>query len=128
MPENTEVAARMFQARTALHARMGRAVSLEELGAMVARAAGRKEPFAPSVVGRWLNGQQEPRSIELWAALAKALGAEPGFLAFGEQPALSGELSATVTRAGGGTIPSGDHTARRMDGPATGTGARRKPA
>jgi hypothetical protein len=93
MPADDELARRMFQALNGLERRRGRPVTLQQLGEEVGTALGR-EPFAPSVVGRWVNAKQGPRERVVWIALARVLEVEPGWLAFG-----GGSESAT------GTVP-----------------------
>lgn len=85
---DTDLARRMFGARNHLERELGRSPTLEELGAETAKMAGRaKKPFAPSVIARWLKGQQEPKTRDLWLALAAVFRVDPGWLAFGEASA-----------------------------------------
>ena len=78
------LAKRMFAARQQLERQKSRRVPLEEIGAAVAAAMGRAgDPYAPTVVGRWLRGESEPESRKLWFALASTLGVDVGWLAFG---------------------------------------------
>ncbi len=76
------LAARMFAAQSRAEARLGRRLTLQEIGAEVGRRIGR-QPAAPSVVRRWLRGQSEP-SLDTLHALAAVFGVSPGWLAFGE--------------------------------------------
>jgi hypothetical protein len=80
--EQSPRAARMFSAVQGLEARLGRRVTLDEIGAWTGEREGR-EPYAGSVVRRWLRGLSEPRGTAAWSALADVLGVEPGWLAFG---------------------------------------------
>lgn len=83
MTEAEARAARMFDALNDLERRERRKLTLAELGARVAVAEGRAEPYAPSVVRRWLKGLAEPSSIALWRAIGAVLGVDPAALAFG---------------------------------------------
>ncbi len=74
----------MFQAQHHREGQLGHKLVLREIGEAVSKAAGWDEPVAPSVVRRWLIGQQEPRDRAGWRALAEALAVDPGWLAFGE--------------------------------------------
>ncbi len=95
MPDN-DLARRMFLARNHLERELGRGVTLEKLGELIAEhLGGRDEPIAGSVVARWLKGQQEPRSRAQWEALAKALKVDPGWLTYG-----TGSMT-------GATLPAG---------------------
>lgn len=100
-------AARMFGAVQGLERRLGRRVTLDELGAMVAEREGR-EPYAGSVVRRWLKGLSEPRGTAGWEALAAVLGVEPGYLAFGTTtaptPAASDGGDLAGVRPSGGSV------------------------
>lgn len=77
-------AARMFEAVQGLERRLGRRVTLDELGAWTAEREGRSDSYAGSVVRRWLKGLSEPRGSAGWQALAEVLGVSAGWLAFGE--------------------------------------------
>lgn len=77
-------AARMFEAMQGLERRLGRRVTLDELGVWVAEREGRgAKPYAGSVVRRWLRDLSEPRSTTTWYALAAVLEVDPGWLVFG---------------------------------------------
>lgn len=77
------LAYRFFIAKNQLERRLGRDVTFAELGELVAKSQGRDEPYAVSVARRWLRAEQEPSTRELWIALARALGVDVGWLAFG---------------------------------------------
>lgn len=80
------LAARMFDALNSLERRLRRSIALDEMGRMVAEAEGRPDdPYAPSVVSRWLRGVSEPRQRATWRALAQVLGVSAGWLAFGDE-------------------------------------------
>jgi hypothetical protein len=61
--------------------RLGRQVTLREIGTEVARAMGRPRPFAPSAVSRWFDGA-EP-DLATITGIARVFGVDPGWLAFG---------------------------------------------
>lgn len=99
------LAGRMFTAQLRAEQRAGRRYSLEEIGGAIAARAGREEPFAPSVVRRWLRGLAEPNR-ETFQALAELFGVPVGWLAFGEAgpgeatppPLSEGDVQAEVHR------------------------------
>lgn len=83
MAPNKGIADRMFAALRDLEKREGQRVTDADLGERVAKAAGRRKPYAGSVAARWRKGEQVPRDLKLWHAIASALGTDPGYLAFG---------------------------------------------
>lgn len=87
------LAARMFQAQHRLEGRLGHKLVLREIAEAFAKAHGAEDPPDPSVVRRWLIGQQEPRGREEWIALSVALDVDPGWLAFG--PASAAPMTPT---------------------------------
>lgn len=83
MSTDEALAKRMFLARNRLEAAFGRGVAVREIGETVSAALRRGEAYDPSVVNRWLKGEQEPKTRAQWVALARALAVDPGWLAFG---------------------------------------------
>lgn len=84
MPRDKRLAARMFEARHRREGQLGHKLVLREIAESVSVGLGRREPYDPSVIARWLNGQQEPKTRRQWVALADALAVDVGWLAFGE--------------------------------------------
>ena len=80
-----DLAHRMFAAKNYLERALGRDVTFDDLGVMVAHEQGRVSPYAASVTSRWIKASQEPRTRAIWLALAKVLRVDPGWLAFGSE-------------------------------------------
>lgn len=96
-PEREALAARMFDAVKALEQRERRDITLDELGVRIATAQGREEPYSGSVVRRWIKALSEPSTRVVWRAIADVLDVSPGWLAFGEAPAVA-RMSPTQRR------------------------------
>lgn len=93
MGADAALAARMFRARHHKEGELGRSLTLQEIGEAVAEASGREKPFDPSVVRRWLEGEQEPKTRAIWVAVARVFSVDVGWLAFGD------ECQAPMTRS-----------------------------
>src|SRR5919199_1819381 len=68
----TTLAQRIFVAHLEISYRLGRKVTLEEFGRLVARQMGRRAPFSAAAVSRWEAGTQTPTPdvIEAIAAVS----------------------------------------------------------
>lgn len=80
----SSLAQRIFHAHLELSYRLGRRVTLSELGALIAQEMGRAEPFTAAAVSRWEKGVQipSPRIIEAIAAVTQL---DPGWISHGEK-------------------------------------------
>lgn len=131
MPDN-ELADRMFLARNHLERELRRSVTLDELGEMVAaNLEGRDKAFAGSVVARWLKAQQEPDTRQQWAALAKTLRVDPGWLTYGTgrmepEPPLAPEDLPPIGHRPGDPAPRPSVPRRVAEVPAPKKGAKRQ--
>ncbi len=76
------VAQRLFRAIAHFEARRGSRVTRDEIGAAVGKTM-KREPYSGPTVTLWLQGAQVP-SVAQIEGLAKFLGVNPGYLAFGE--------------------------------------------
>jgi len=63
-------------------------ISNEEIGRRVAALLKRGEPYSPQAVGKWMAGR-EPDTLDVVAAIAKVLGCDRAWLAWG--PAVNDE-------------------------------------
>lgn len=70
-------------AHLALAQALRRKVSLEEFGERVARELDREEGFKPSTVSEWERDVKTP-PVEVVGAIARVVGWDPGYLAYGE--------------------------------------------
>jgi hypothetical protein len=119
MPADEYLAHRMFSAVNAFERALGRKLTLAQLGERVAaEEVGREAPYAPSVVARWVRGEQEPGTRGQWVALARALQVDPGWLAFGPEsaaPAPAGYVELPRAKAGGGgtRVRSADYAEKK---------------
>jgi transcriptional regulator with XRE-family HTH domain len=86
---------RIFIAHLELSYRLGRRVTLAELGRLVADRLRRAAPFAATAVSKWEAGLQTP-APEVIEAVAELSGVDPGWISHGERSA------APAPRAGGG--------------------------
>lgn len=77
-----EMRKRLFRAWWSYQAAVGGERSQEWLAEAVSNELGLKEPLTQSAVSRWMRG--EGISLKKLVALAKVLGVDPGWLAFGE--------------------------------------------
>ncbi len=85
MPTET-LARRIFFAHLELSYRIGRRVTLSELGELVAEQMGRSTPFSGSAVSRWEAGTLTP-SAETIEAIAAVTGTDPGWISHGDRSA-----------------------------------------
>lgn len=92
------LARRIFLAHLELSYRLGRKVTLAELGGLVAKQMGRKAPFSAAAVSRWEAGTQMP-SADVIEAIAAVTRTDPGWISHGDRsaapaPRLVGEVNA----------------------------------
>ena len=80
------LAQRIFLAHLELSYRLGRKVTLAELGELVARQMERQTPFKAGAVSRWENGSQMP-SPEVIEAIAAVTHTDPGWISHGDKSA-----------------------------------------
>lgn len=73
---------RLFRAFLLRQLRAGGELTQEWLAASVSRELRLKEPLTQSAVSRWFKGAV-PRDLATIIAIAKLLGVDPGWLAFG---------------------------------------------
>lgn len=92
---------RMYAARAALEQREEKRVSLDEIGRRVALALRRAQPFANTVVRKWIEGMSEPENVMTWLALAYVFGVSPSWLAF-DEGTMWGTTKAAPPRVVGG--------------------------
>jgi transcriptional regulator with XRE-family HTH domain len=85
----SSLAHRIFLAHLELSYRLGRKVTLTELGEMIAREMGREASFTAAAVSRWEKGTQMP-SLQIIEAIASLTGMDPGWLSHGEKSAAPG--------------------------------------
>lgn len=78
---------RLLDALHGLERREGHRVTFTALAERVAEALGASVSVA--TVARWFDGSREPKDRASLAALAAALGVDPGWLAYGDAPAAS---------------------------------------
>jgi transcriptional regulator with XRE-family HTH domain len=83
------VGRRMFLAHLQLSYRLGRRVTLAELGHLIAERLARKTPFAATAVSKWEAGLQMP-GPEVIEAIAELSGVDPGWISHGEKSAAPG--------------------------------------
>jgi len=77
---------RIFIAHLELSYRLGRRVTLAEVGCLVAERLGRDTPFAATAVSKWEAGLQTP-SLEVIEAIAELSGVDPGWISHGAKSA-----------------------------------------
>ena len=77
---------RIFIAHLELSYRLGRRVTLAELGRLVAEQLRRGTPFAPTAVSKWEAGLQTP-APEVIEAIAELSGVDPGWISHGAKSA-----------------------------------------
>ena len=82
----TTLAQRIFVAHLEISYRLGRKVTLEEFGRLVARQMGRRAPFSAAAVSRWEAGTQTP-TPDVIEAIAAVSGTDPGWISHGEKSA-----------------------------------------
>ncbi|HJU89992.1 MAG TPA: helix-turn-helix transcriptional regulator [Gemmatimonadaceae bacterium] len=87
----SQVAQRIFRAHLELSYRLGRRVTLAELGQMIAKEMRRAVPFTAAAVSRWENGLQIP-SLRVIEAIASVTGVDPGWISHGEKTAAKGPV------------------------------------
>lgn len=75
---------RMFRAFTLLRLRRGGDLSQTWLAEELARVMGKPEPFSQGAISRYMHGQI-PGELDTILGLAKVLGVDPGWLAFGDE-------------------------------------------
>ena len=80
------LAKRLFLAHLELNYRLGRKVTLAELGEMIARQMGRDSAFTAAAVSRWENGTQVP-APEVIEAIAALTQTDPGWISHGDKTA-----------------------------------------
>jgi len=73
---------RIFIAHLELSYRLGRRVTLAELGRLVAERLRRDAPFAATAVSKWEAGVQTP-GAEVIEAIAELSGVDPGWISHG---------------------------------------------
>ena len=113
------LAQRIFLAHLELSYRLGRKVTLAELGGMVARQMGRSTPFKAGAVSRWENGTQIP-SPEVIEAIAAITHTDPGWISHGDKSAAPSprvqRLSETsASPPGADVIRPGEHIPREAE-------------
>ena len=77
---------RIFVAHLELSYRLGRRVTLAELGRLIAERLRRDAPFAATAVSKWESGTQIP-SAEVIEAIAELSGVDPGWISHGGKSA-----------------------------------------
>ena len=83
LPHKETVAQRLFRAIAHFEARRGSRLTRDEVGAAVGKSMKRDDPYSGPTVTLWLQGAQVP-SVAQIEGLARFLGVNPGWLAFGE--------------------------------------------
>src|SRR5437867_10412893 len=77
---------RIFIAHLELSYRLGRRVTLAELGRLVAQRLRRDAPFVATAVSKWEAGVQTP-AAEVIEAIAELSGVDPGWISHGAKSA-----------------------------------------
>ena len=77
---------RIFLAHLELSYRLGRKVTLAELGELVAKHLGRETPFTAAAVSRWESGTQVP-TPQVIEAIASITQTDPGWISHGSKSA-----------------------------------------
>jgi transcriptional regulator with XRE-family HTH domain len=77
---------RIFIAHLELSYRLGRRVTLAELGRLVAERLRRDAPFAATAVSKWEAGAQTP-TPQVIEAIAELSGVDPGWISHGAKSA-----------------------------------------
>ena len=77
---------RIFVAHLELSYRLGRRVTLAELGRLIAERLRRDTPFAATAVSKWEAGVQTP-APEVIEAIAELSGVDPGWISHGAKSA-----------------------------------------
>jgi len=80
------VGQRIFVAHLELSYGLGRRVTLEEFGRLIAKQMGRRSPFTATAVSRWESGLQAPTSAII-EAIAELTKTDPGWISHGERSA-----------------------------------------
>lgn len=85
---------RIFIAHKTLESKLGRNVSFEEYGKLIAKRQGRTKngkayPYSAGNVHRWESDKKRP-SLEAISAIAELSGMREAFVAFGELPQYAG--------------------------------------
>ena len=75
---------RMFRAWTLLQLRKGQQLSQQWLGRELGLELGRESAVDQGLISYWLSGKKTPGDYETMVGLARVLGVDPGWLAFGE--------------------------------------------
>jgi transcriptional regulator with XRE-family HTH domain len=88
-PPHAAFAGRLFAAQKRWELRNGRDLEREAFAVAVGKAVKRGRPFSSGTVSQWFLGNQMP-SVEQLAAIARVLDTDPGWLAFGDQSAMTG--------------------------------------
>lgn len=104
MAENEGFGRRLRDARRDVAKATDEEPSYQEIGELVARRVGRKEPYRYQTVAQWFSGR-EPESLAVVAALAVVLGINPCFLAFGDEGGGGMSMPAARMRGPGDPIP-----------------------
>jgi len=100
------LARRIFLAHLELSYRLGRKVTLAELGELVAKQMKRSAPFSAAAVSRWEAGTKIP-SADVIEAIAAVTHTDPGWISHGDRsaapgPRRPGDRVAVETRPVGG--------------------------
>jgi transcriptional regulator with XRE-family HTH domain len=80
------LARRIFLAHLELSYRLGRKVTLAELGELVARQMKRSTPFSAAAVSRWEAGTKIPNA-DVIEAIAAVTHTDPGWISHGDRSA-----------------------------------------
>lgn len=96
---NAAFGKRLRDARYDAQKVIDRRLSDEYIGKVIAALTGRSTAYTRGAVGKWFAGW-EPESFAVVEALGQMLGADPGWLAFGERlearPMTAAELAAVL--------------------------------
>jgi transcriptional regulator with XRE-family HTH domain len=85
-PMTESLGHRIFLAHLELSYRLGRKVTLAELGALTAVQMGRPTPFTAASVSRWESGAQAPTPAII-EAIGRVTGTDPGWISHGSRSA-----------------------------------------
>jgi transcriptional regulator with XRE-family HTH domain len=83
---SSTLARRIFLAHLELSYRLGRKVTLAELGELVAKQMKRDMPFSAAAVSRWEAGTKIP-SADVIEAIAAVTHTDPGWISHGDRSA-----------------------------------------
>ena len=86
MASSTTFPSRLFWAWSLLQSRLGRSVSQTWLATEMGKELG-QGPLSQSTLSGYFTGKFQPTDLDRYIALAKVLGVDPGWLAFGEASA-----------------------------------------